>query len=81
MLLARKIIEKDDPGAFSHMEPHDSYYLGSDVFYTYIVHNKFWRLHINQKTEKGYIKLAPEIEQKFHQGSFPEATRNSLSTC
>lgn len=74
MLLARKIIEKDDPGAFSHMEPHDSYYLGSDVFYTYIVHNKFWRLHINQKTEKGYFELAPEIEQKFHQGSFPEST-------
>ncbi|MGN1167348.1 MAG: PEP/pyruvate-binding domain-containing protein [Lachnospiraceae bacterium] len=78
MLLSRKIIEKDNPEAFSHMEPHDSYYLGSDVFYTYIVHNKFWRLHINQKTEKGYFKLAPEIEEKFYKGSFPEATRQQF---
>lgn len=78
MLLARKIVEKDDPEAFAHMEPHDSYYLGSDVFYTYMVHNKFWRLHIDQKTEEGYFKLAPKLEQKFHSGSFPEAIRRQL---
>ena len=78
MLLARKIVEKDCPEAFFHMEPHDSYYLGSDVFYTYIVHNKFWRLHIHQKTKEGYFKLAPEIEQKFHTGSFPEAIRQQF---
>ena len=57
------------------MEPHDSYYLGSDVFYTYIVHNKFWRLHIHQKTKQGYFKLAPQLEQAFLSGSFPEAIR------
>mgnify|MGYP004496296081 FL=1 len=75
MLLARKIIQTDNPGAFARMEPHDSYYLGSDVFYTYIVHNKFWRLHIHQKTKQGYFKLAPELERAFLQGSFPEAIR------
>lgn len=75
MLLARKIIQKDNPEAFAHMEPHDSYYLGSDVFYTYIVHNKFWRLHIHQKTKQGYFKLAPQLEQAFLSGSFPEAIR------
>lgn len=78
MLLARKIIEKDDPDAFTHMEPHDSYYLGSDVFYTYMVHNKFWRLHIHQKTEEGYFTLAPQIEQAFHNGTFPEAIRQQF---
>ena len=60
-LLARKIVETDVPEVFAHMEPHDSYYLGSDVFYTYIVHNHFWKLHIDQKTEEGYFKTAPEI--------------------
>lgn len=75
MLLARKIIQKDNPEAFAHMEPHDSYYLGSDVFYTYIVHNKFWRLHIHQKTKQGYFKLAPQLEQAFLSGSFPESIR------
>lgn len=75
MLLARKIIETDNPEAYEHMEPHDSYYLGSDVFYTYIVHNKFWRLHINQKTKEGYFKLAPDLEQAFKSGNFPESIR------
>ena len=78
MLLARKIVAKDAPEVFQHMEPHDSYYLGSDVFYTYIVHNKFWRLHISQKTKEGYFRLAPQIEEAFKNGVFPEATRQQF---
>ena len=78
MLLARKIVAKDAPEVFQHMEPHDSYYLGSDVFYTYIVHNKFWRLHISQKTKEGYFHLAPQIEEAFKNGVFPEATRQQF---
>ena len=37
MLLARKIIENRCPEIFKKLEPHDSFYIGSDVFYTYIV--------------------------------------------
>lgn len=78
MLLARKITEMDNPAVYAYMEPHDSYYLGSDVFYTYIVHNKFWRLHINQKTKEGYFSLAPDIEQSFKSGRFPESIRQQF---
>lgn len=78
MLLARKIVETDAPDVFQHMEPHDSYYLGSDVFYTYIVHNHFWKLHITQKTEEGYFKAAPEIQNAFLTGAFPEAIRQQF---
>lgn len=48
------------------------------MFYTYIVHNKFWHLHISQKTEDGYFSLAPQIEQQFHQGTFPESIRQQF---
>jgi len=78
MLLARKIIETDAPDVAALMEPHDSYYLGSDVFYTYIVHNKFWRLHIQQKTEEDYFTLAPDLEKAFMTGTFPESIRQQL---
>ena len=78
MLLARKIVETDAPEVFRHMEPHDSYYLGSDVFYTYIVHNRFWKLHITQKTEEGYFEAAPELQKAFLNGSFPEAIRQQF---
>ena len=33
------------------LEPHDSFYIGSDVYYTYIVDNQFWDMRIRQRTE------------------------------
>ncbi len=72
MLLARKIIEREDGERFKpFMEPHDSFYLGSDIFYTYIVQNGWWKLRTKQKTKAGYYKYAPELKEKMLQGSFP----------
>lgn len=39
MLLARKIAEECLPEFRDHAEPHDSFFIGSDVFYTYLVNN------------------------------------------
>lgn len=73
MLIARKILEKDGNDRFApYMEPHDSFYLGSDVFYTYIVQNGWWNLRVKQKTEEGYFKVAPELKEKLLNGKFPE---------
>ncbi|MDD3138335.1 MAG: PEP/pyruvate-binding domain-containing protein [Lachnospiraceae bacterium] len=72
MLLARKIIETQAPEQFEpYLESHDSYYLGSDVFYTYIVQNGWWKLRTQQKTEEGYFKYAPELKEKLLNGQFP----------
>ncbi|HZG73240.1 MAG TPA: PEP/pyruvate-binding domain-containing protein, partial [Chondromyces sp.] len=73
MLLGRKILEQDGQGRFkSFLEPHDSFYLGSDVFYTYIVENSLWKLRVKQKTREGYFKYAPELREKLLHGKFPE---------
>ncbi len=73
MLIARKILEKDKDNRFKqYLEPHDSYYIGSDVFYTYIVQNEWWELRSKQKTEEGYFKYAKEFKEKIHTGKFPE---------
>ena len=71
MLLARKIVENHRPDIFSRFEPHDSYYIGSDVFYAYIVENGFWDLRIRQRTPEGYFSLAQEFEKKIREGKFP----------
>ena len=71
MLLSRKIVENHRPDIFARFEPHDSYYIGSDVFYAYIVDNGFWDLRIRQRTEEGYFTLAGEFEQKIMEGRFP----------
>ncbi len=68
MLLARKILKvKKDL-----LEPHDSFYIGSDVFYTYIVENGWWELWLEQKTQKGFFNKAKELKEKLLHGKFPE---------
>ncbi len=79
MLLARKILESDGNDRFSrYIEPHDSYYIGSDVFYTYIVQNGWWKLRMMQKTEEGYYKHAPELKEKLLTGKFSERIREQF---
>lgn len=73
MLLARKILLTEAYERFRpYLEPHDSYYLGSDIFYTYIVENGWWKLRTQQKTEEGYFQYAPELKEKLLKGKFPE---------
>ena len=73
MFLARKILEKDTEYNFSRLlEVHDSFYMGADVFYTYIVHNDCWRLRTLQKSKEGYYEYAKPLQEKMRAGSFPE---------
>ena len=62
MLLARKIIEKNCPELYNNVfEPDDSFYIGSDLFYTYIVSNDLWDLRVNQRTEEGYYEYGKNL--------------------
>ena len=70
MLLARKIIENKRPDIFEKFEPHDSFYMGSDVFYTFIVENHFWDIRIRQRKEEEFFSLADEFAQRLHEGKF-----------
>ena len=72
MLLARKILKTQDWETMrDHWEPHDSYYLGADIFYTYIVQNGWWDLRMKQKTPEGYFRLAPKLQMNLLSGRFP----------
>lgn len=70
MLIARKIIENKCPDIYDRIEPHDSFYIGSDVFYSYIVENDFWDLRVKQRTEEGYFTVAEELHDLLLTGSF-----------
>ena len=70
MLLARKIIENRCPEVYEKLEPHDSFYIGSDVFYTFIVENHFWDLRIRQRSEAEYFSVAEEFAEKLQSGKF-----------
>ncbi len=79
MLLARNILLGDKSFDWRrNLEAHDSFYVGSDVYYTYIVHNGWWRLLMRQKTREGYLEAAAELKEKMRYGTFPEEIREEF---
>ena len=78
MLLARKIAETEIPEFITYSEPHDSFYIGSDVFYTYIVSNGHWELRIEQRTPEGYFAKAEELKEALLTGRFPDKIRDQF---
>jgi hypothetical protein len=79
MLLARKILTRDTSFDWGKvLEPHDSFYIGSDVFYTYIVENGWWDLWLEQKTQQGYFSKAAELREKLLQGKFGHEIREQF---
>ena len=79
MLLARKIIEKNCPEIYSNIfEPDDSFYIGSDLFYTYIVSNDLWDLRVKQRTPEGYYKYGMELEESLKNAVFSDEIKKKF---
>ncbi len=78
MLLARRIL-LSGPGAVEFadvLENHDSFYLGSDVFFTFLVNNDLFRLRLqlSRGTRISHEEYA-DVEKRFLAGRFsPEIT-------
>jgi hypothetical protein len=73
MLLARRILEtQPDAGWTERLEQHDSFFVGSNVYYSYIVNNGWWELYAAQKTPEAYFEAGAELHQKMLTGTFPE---------
>lgn len=71
MLLARNIIRDTDPELYkTRIEPHDSYFIGADVFYTYAVQSNTWELRTKMIEPEDYIRIAPEFRERLLRGSF-----------
>lgn len=79
MLLARNILRRDSGMNWPQkLELHDSYYIGSDVFYSYIVQNGWWKLLMEHKTEEKYFENAKILKGKMLHGTFPEEVREQF---
>ncbi|TCT12966.1 pyruvate phosphate dikinase-like enzyme [Natranaerovirga pectinivora] len=73
MLLARQILSKNPQENWNDvLEAHDSFYIGSDVFYTYIVQNGWWHLRLKQRSKEGYFEAAQILQEKMKEGIFSE---------
>ncbi|MCU0641759.1 MAG: PEP/pyruvate-binding domain-containing protein [Candidatus Margulisbacteria bacterium] len=76
MLLARKVLGEEWAAI---MEPHDSFFIGSDVFYSYIVENGWWDLWLEQKTEAGFFSKAGDLKDKLETGKFPDEIKEQFN--
>ena len=81
MLLARRILEaQPDFDWCDQLEQHDSFFVGSNVYYSYIVNNGLWELYAAQKTPEGYFSAGAELHEKMLTGSFPEQLREDFQS-
>ncbi len=72
MLVARQIIARDAPEIEHKLESHDSFYIGSDVFYTFLVRNGLWADREAQHSSETFLDGVDEAQEKIRAGSFPD---------
>lgn len=73
MLLARAILKRSDPKWAELLEAHDSFFIGSDVFYSYLVENGCWWLRQKQRDKATFLNDLHEARRRIIMGKFPEA--------
>jgi hypothetical protein len=71
MLLGRAILEKVNPHWADLLESHDSFFIGSDIFYSFLVENDCWGIRQNQKDPATLLDGAEEARKRILRGDFP----------
>jgi hypothetical protein len=78
MLLARAILCRTNPRWKERLETHDSFYIGSDVFYTYLVRNGCWRARRGQRNVETFLDGAEGARERILSGDFPGFIREQF---
>jgi pyruvate,water dikinase len=79
MLLGRAILEKADSRWAMLLESHDSFFIGSDIFYSFLVQNGCWEIRRNQRNPATLFDGIEEARQRILQGKFPDYIINRFS--
>jgi hypothetical protein len=78
MILSRMIVDKKLPDMADILEPHDSFYICSNLYYTFLVKNRCWGLKIRQRRKSGYFTIAEIIKEKILEGEFSDNIREQF---
>ena len=80
MLLARAIVNQRLPRWRDLLEVHDSFFIASDTFYSYLVRNGCWWLRQSQKNPDTYLEGAQQARRRILTGDFsPEIEAQLLA--
>jgi len=72
MLLSRAILEASNPKWKELLEAHDSFFIGSDVFYSFLVLNDCWWDRQKQKDPETFLDGLEETRMRILRGKFPD---------
>ncbi|MCX7725913.1 MAG: PEP/pyruvate-binding domain-containing protein [Chitinispirillaceae bacterium] len=72
MVIARAILKKTNPKWSEKLSVLDSFYIGSDVYYSYLIENNCWWIKRKCKESSIIPEIAYEAEQRLLNGTFPE---------
>ncbi|MBN1647729.1 MAG: hypothetical protein JW874_06840 [Spirochaetales bacterium] len=78
MLLARAILKHTDPSWINLLEAHDSFFIGADLFYSYLIENRCWWLRrrlINKIRKSKSFDTAEEVRLRLLHGKFSDEVR------
>jgi hypothetical protein len=79
MLLAHAILRNSGQRWAGLLELHDSFYIGSDLFYTYLVRNGCWWMRRRQKTAQDVIEGAEQVRRRILTGKFSKEAEDELA--
>jgi hypothetical protein len=79
MLVARAILRRAAGRWQEILEPHDSFFVGSDVFYSYLVGNGCWRARQKQRDSASFLDGVEQAREQMLSGSFPEYVRDQFA--
>jgi hypothetical protein len=72
MLLARAILKASNERWKAILEAHDSFFIGSDIFYSFIVQNGCWDIRRKQMKAETLFEDIEEGRQRILEGVFPD---------
>ncbi len=78
MLLARSILRRSSDHLADVLEEHDSFYIGSDVFYDFLVRSGVWWVRQKQRDPENFLDGAEQARRRILTGEFSPHILQSL---
>ena len=71
MLVSRAVLRDRAPDLASRLEVHDSFFVGAEVFVTFLIENDVWWLREKQKQPDTFLTDLDEGRKRIREGLFP----------
>jgi pyruvate,water dikinase len=80
MLLARAVLRRNAPHLDVRLEAHDSFYIGTEVYDTFLVHNGLWWLRRRQRDPETFLQELGEARTRVMVGTFSPTTMRQFES-